>query len=86
MFTNIVSTQQHEFHFRKVQALCNMRRFYTVSLQPTLFGEWSLIRRWGRVGTRGRSLLNTYESEVRARIALDQAVGKRRKRGYVEML
>ncbi|WP_235818730.1 WGR domain-containing protein [Brucella rhizosphaerae] len=62
-----------------------MRRFYTVSLQPTLFGEWSLVRRWGRVGTKGRSLLHTYESEVRARVALDQAVCKRRKRGYVEM-
>lgn len=86
MFTNIISTQQHEFHFRKVQALCNMRVFYTVSLQPTLFGEWSLVRRWGRVGTNGQSLLHTYDSEVQARVALDRAVSKRRKRGYVEML
>ena len=28
----------------------NMARYYTLSIQPTLFGE---VRYWGRIGTRG---------------------------------
>ena len=29
----------------------NMARFYTMALQPTLFGEWALLREWGRIGS-----------------------------------
>jgi WGR domain len=25
-----------------------------MSLQPTLFGEWALLREWGRIGSAGR--------------------------------
>ena len=28
----------------------NMARFYKLVVQPTLFGEWSLVREWGRMG------------------------------------
>jgi predicted DNA-binding WGR domain protein len=28
----------------------NMARFYKLDVQPTLFGEWSLVREWGRIG------------------------------------
>jgi predicted DNA-binding WGR domain protein len=31
----------------------NRQRFYTLQLAPNLFGEWSLIRSWGRIGTSG---------------------------------
>ena len=32
----------------------NMARFYTMALQPTLFGEWALLKEWGRIGSAGR--------------------------------
>ncbi|MBB1251750.1 WGR domain-containing protein [Rhizobium sp. G21] len=32
----------------------NMARFYTMSVQPTLFGECSVVREWGRIGTGGQ--------------------------------
>ncbi|BCH62446.1 hypothetical protein RvVAT039_pl08320 (plasmid) [Agrobacterium vitis] len=32
----------------------NMARFYALAVQPTLFGEVSLVRAWGRIGTRGQ--------------------------------
>jgi hypothetical protein len=31
-------------HLRRIDAARNMRRFYSLSTQPTLFGEMSLIR------------------------------------------
>jgi predicted DNA-binding WGR domain protein len=34
-------------HLRRVDPAQNMRRFYSLSIQPTLFGGASLIRDWG---------------------------------------
>jgi predicted DNA-binding WGR domain protein len=31
----------------------NMARFCKLDVQPTLFGEWSLVREWGRIGRDG---------------------------------
>ena len=31
-----------------------MARFYAMCLQPTLFGDWALLREWGRIGSTGR--------------------------------
>ena len=31
----------------------NMARFYKLDVQPTLFGEWSLVREWARTGRSG---------------------------------
>jgi hypothetical protein len=27
----------------------NMARFYVLDVQPTLFGEWALLKVWGRI-------------------------------------
>ena len=32
----------------------NMHRYYRLDVQPNLFGEWSLVREWGRIGQAGR--------------------------------
>jgi predicted DNA-binding WGR domain protein len=29
----------------------NMRRFYRLDVQRDLFGQWCLIREWGRIGS-----------------------------------
>jgi predicted DNA-binding WGR domain protein len=31
-----------------------MMRFYAIWIAPTLFGEWAMVREWGRVGSPGR--------------------------------
>ncbi|WP_345483425.1 WGR domain-containing protein [Shinella granuli] len=38
-------------------------RFYAISIEPTLFGEACLMRRWGRIGTRGQLKLHHFEQE-----------------------
>jgi len=37
----------------KINPARNHRRWYVLSVQPTLFGEWALIREWGRIGNNG---------------------------------
>jgi predicted DNA-binding WGR domain protein len=34
-------------HLRRIDPDRNMTRFYTMGVQPTLFGEWALFREWG---------------------------------------
>ena len=40
---------------RRIDAAQNMARFYLLDVQPDLFGGWSLIREWGRIGRAGAS-------------------------------
>jgi hypothetical protein len=34
-------------YLTKTDPAHNMARFYTMALQPTLFGEWALLKEWG---------------------------------------
>lgn len=61
----------------------NMRRFYMMTIQPNLFGGSSLIRAWGRIGTRGRQKVELFENEDTADRALDRLARIRQRRGYV---
>lgn len=72
-------------HLRREAPSLNMRRFYTLSLQNTLFGEVTLTRHWGRIGTRGQSLSETFTREEEAVRAFEQLLGRKRRRGYGEV-
>ncbi|KAB2673724.1 MULTISPECIES: WGR domain-containing protein [Brucella/Ochrobactrum group] len=72
-------------HFRKIQPHNNMRRFYTLSVQPNLFGEWCVMRSWGRIGTLGQSVQQTVLDEASATTLLHRLVAVRHKRGYEEV-
>ncbi|WP_310220372.1 WGR domain-containing protein [Neorhizobium sp. 2083] len=43
-----------------------MARFYALAVQPTLFGEVSLVRAWGRIGTRGQQMVHLFDNEGEA--------------------
>ena len=60
----------------------NMARFYSLGLQPTLFGEVSVIRYWGRIGTRGRAMCETYSTVALAEAALQRLATTKGRRGY----
>jgi predicted DNA-binding WGR domain protein len=48
-------------YLEKHDAEKNLHRFYVLSIQPNLFGGWSVIRRWGRIGShRGRQKIDLY--------------------------
>jgi predicted DNA-binding WGR domain protein len=65
-----------------VDAAKNRFRFYTMTWQPLLWGGGVLLRIWGRLGTKGRSLLTHCEDRPSAQELIDQAVRRRLQRGY----
>lgn len=60
----------------------NRARFYTVTLTETLFGEVALLRNWGRLGTRGQTLLETHATAAEAAAAAEKLAARKRRRGY----
>ncbi|WP_253284532.1 MULTISPECIES: WGR domain-containing protein [unclassified Ruegeria] len=70
-------------HLIHVDPDVNMARFYGIELQPTLFGEVSVLRTWGRIGTNGQAMMVTYEGEAQATDALQKIEKQKRRRGYV---
>jgi predicted DNA-binding WGR domain protein len=53
-------------HLRHIDPARNMCRFYRLDIQPDLFGRILLVKQWGRVGTQGRMVAESYESEALA--------------------
>jgi predicted DNA-binding WGR domain protein len=74
----------HPVHMRRIDPTQNMRRFYSLALQPTLFGGASVIRNWGRIGTNGQSMIETFDEEEDAMIAMTRLERTKRRRGYNE--
>jgi predicted DNA-binding WGR domain protein len=60
----------------------NMHRYYALQLAPTLFGEWSLVTEWGRIGAPGKVAHQAFETEELASIALAERLQAKTRRGY----
>jgi predicted DNA-binding WGR domain protein len=71
-------------HLRRIDDARNMRRFYRLDMQPDLFGGVLLVKQWGRIGTCGRIVDESYGSEARAADAMRKQAERKRRRGYVE--
>lgn len=77
-------TQQcSNLYFQRIDPSRNMARYYALSIQPTLFGEISLIRAWGRIGTLGQEMSHHFASEADAIAILLQIARRKRAKGYV---
>ena len=62
----------------------NRARFYELLIQPTLWGEVSLIRQWGRIGGGGGQRQITFHQEwLSAEAEFGALIAHRMKRGYV---
>ena len=48
-----------------------MQRYYRLDVQPNLFGQWCLIREWGRIGSTGRTRSIPFPTPQEAEAALD---------------
>lgn len=60
----------------------NMARFYLLAIEPTLFGGSSLMRCWGRVGTKGQVKIHLFETASEAGQASGRLLHSKLKRGY----
>lgn len=77
--------QPHHTVLFRIDPTRNMRRFYSVSVQPNLFGGHSVMRNWGRIGTSGRIRLVLYDSKSHALDAQDNLVRSKLQRGYEQL-
>lgn len=67
---------------RHVDETKNMRRFYAVQVQPTLFGEWELVREFGRIGSPGRVMVDRYATEAEAAAPMRELHREKVRKGY----
>lgn len=67
---------------RRIDPSRNMARFYAVSLGVSLFGDVSLTRRWGRIGTFGGQIVELHADRETALGALERIERAKRRRGY----
>ena len=67
---------------RQIDPARNMRRVYLVQVQLDLFGEVSLMREWGRIGSGGRTLVEHHADEGTAITSLLTMARTKTDRGY----
>lgn len=60
----------------------NMRRFYLLSVQRSLLGDWLLVSEWGRIGCSGTVRHKSFASEELAELAYRKRVQEKQRRGY----
>jgi predicted DNA-binding WGR domain protein len=58
----------------------NTARYYVLSVEPTLFAEVSLVREWGRIGSRGRRLVELHGTPQLAFEPLDKWPSRTKRR------
>jgi predicted DNA-binding WGR domain protein len=69
-------------YLEKVDPSRRMMRFYAIWIAPTLFGEWAMVREWGRVGSPGRLRESWFETEKIANQAGMTLKKRKQARGY----
>jgi len=56
-------SQPCQFYIERTNATKIMARFYSLAIEPTLFGTPCLTRRWGRIGTVGHAMVHHFDKE-----------------------
>ncbi len=74
--------QPYRTYIERTDPNKNMARFYALAIEPTLFGTPCVTRRWGRIGTHGRTKVHHFESEEEAVSLFLALLRRRRARGY----
>ena len=69
-------------HLRRIKPDRDMARFYAMSLQPTLFGDWALLQEWGWIGSLGRMVSGFFATELEAAVALEKQRAAKLRKGY----
>ena len=70
-------------HLERRARDANMARFYAVSVVPTLFGAWAVVREWGRIGASGTVREDWFPSREAAITSAEALVARKRRRGYI---
>lgn len=60
----------------------NMARYYCLTVESNLFGEFSLVRTWGRIGQPSRTKIELHATEQDAQAAMIRGVRQKQRKGY----
>lgn len=75
-------SQPYQLYVERTDTARNMARFYEMAIEPNLFGEVCLTRRWGRIGAHGQTMVQHFALERDAVIAFLELLREKRRRGY----
>lgn len=70
----------------RIDQATNMYRYYRMYVQHDLFGQWCLMREWGRIGSSGQARSAPFPTAEEAHAALDNQRRVKERRGYVHYL
>ena len=68
-------------YLHRIDPEANMTRFYCIDVAATLFGDVSVLRTWGRIGTHGRTSIETCATVEDAETSATQTLRKKMRRG-----
>jgi predicted DNA-binding WGR domain protein len=68
---------------RRIDPARNMSRFYSLEVERDLLGHVVLVRRWGRIGSAGKTRLDEHAGEEEAIAALQSLQNAKRRKGYL---
>ena len=71
-------------YLTRVDPARNMARFYKLDVQPTLFGEFAVVKEWGRIGSAGQVRSSAFPTPAEAYAALARYKAVKERRGYGE--
>jgi predicted DNA-binding WGR domain protein len=69
-------------HLTRIKPQANMKRYCRMQIVRGLFGDWGLMREWGRVGRSGQVRTDWFDSELEAKDARFELYMQKAKRGY----
>lgn len=71
-----------EAYLVRHNALENMHRYYVMTISPGIFGDWSLVRQWGRIGHPGTVKMDWFPTPEEALMVGSRIAESKRKKGY----
>ncbi|EJC63644.1 hypothetical protein Rleg5DRAFT_7194 [Rhizobium leguminosarum bv. viciae WSM1455] len=80
-----MTVQPYRLYIERIDPSKNMARYYALSIEPNLFGGTSLVRSWGRIGSRGQQKIHVFDSEAKALDLLLALLRRKRSRGYLPL-
>jgi predicted DNA-binding WGR domain protein len=75
-------SQPYHLYVERKDASKNMARYYAMSIEPNLFGDVCLLRKWGRIGAKGQMKVHHFGREEEAVHLFLALLRQKRRRGY----
>lgn len=69
-------------HLIRTEPGANLHRFYRMEIVPGLFGDWGLVREWGRIGRSGKMRTDWFGTDAEAKDARFTLQMQKARRGY----